>query len=134
MKQHLLKKLMLLDAALLLLLGLLFLFIPHRVEVAFGFGNLPEGASYIIGLWGCVLATLGLGYTAASMDPLRHLIWAQMAIARGALECVFGVVCLARGIVTFQQAAFGIFVAALLTVAYLVCYPRKQPVAAPQPA
>ena len=45
-------------------------------------------------------------------------------IARGGLECLFGIVCLARGTITFQQGGFGIIVAALITVAYLALYPR----------
>jgi len=32
---------------------------------------------------------------------------------------------LARGIVTFQQAGFGIIVAALISTAYIVLYPRQ---------
>jgi hypothetical protein len=107
-------------------LGLLLIFLPHQVEAAFKFKDLPEGVGYILGLWGCVLATLGLGYAVASIAPLRNVIWVQMALARGCLECVVGVVWLARGLVTFQQAGPGIVIAAMMTLAYLICYPRKQ--------
>lgn len=117
---------MLFDAAVLLLLGLLLIFFPGKVELAFQFKNLPEGVDYILGLWGCVLATLGLGYAAAATNPLRHLIWAQMGIARGLLECVLGLVFFARGLVSFQQAGLGIILAAAMSIAYLVCYPRRQ--------
>jgi len=123
MKLSLLRNLLLLDAAVLLLLGLLLIFDPKQVELAFGFKDLPAGVSYILGLWGCVLGTMGAGYVVAASDPLRHRVWVQVGIARGALECVLGLVCLARGIVTFQQAGFGIVVAAIITVAYLACYP-----------
>ncbi len=123
MKLSLLRNLLLLDAAVLLLLGLLLVFVPKQVELAFGFKELPAGVSYILGLWGCVLGTMGVGYVVAASDPLRHKIWVQVGIARGALECVLGLVCLARGIVTFQQAGFGIIVAAIITVAYVACYP-----------
>jgi hypothetical protein len=124
MKKSLLRNLLLLDAAVLLLLGLLLIFMPKQVETAFGFKDLPAGVGYILGLWGCVLATMGVGYVVAATDPQRHVVWVQIGIARGALECVLGVVWLARGIVTFQQAGFGIVLAALITLAYLVCYPR----------
>jgi len=66
---------------------------------------------------------MGVGYVVAASDPLRHKVWVQVGIARGALECVLGLVCLAREIVTFQQAGFGIVVAAVITIAYLACYP-----------
>lgn len=120
-----LRMLLVLDATVLFLLGALFIFLPKQVEAAFHFQNLPEGVSYLIGLWGCVFATLAIGYAVAATDPLRHAVWVQVAIARGALEVILGAVYVARSIVTWQQAQFGIFVAAFITVAYLVLYPRK---------
>jgi len=130
MKQSLLRNVLLLDAAVLFLLGGLLIVVPNQVELAFRFSNLPQGVSYIVSLWGCVLATLSLGYAVAARDPIRHIAWVQVGIARGALECVVGAVYVARGIVTVEQAAFGIVVAALITVAYLVLYPRAVSTAA----
>ncbi len=124
MKHSLLRNLLLLDAAVLLLLGLLLIFAPRHVELAFGFKDLPAGMDYVLGLWGCVLVTLGMGYVVAASDPIRHTVWVQVGIARGALECILGLTCLARGIVTFQQAGFGIIIAGLITFAYLILYPR----------
>ena len=122
----LLPNLLLVDAALLLLLGGSLIFLPTRVELIFGFKDLPAGVSYILGLWGCVLATMGLGYVVAATNPVRHVVWIQMAIARNAIEGILGAVCLARGIVGVQQAGFGIAVAALFTVAYVITYPRAE--------
>jgi hypothetical protein len=124
MKISLLRYLLMLDAALLFLLGACLIFAPRQVELAFHFKDLPPAVSYLIGLWGCVFATLGLGYVMAATQPLRHLVWVQVAIARGVLECVLGVVYLARGIVTWQQGAFGIIAAGLIAGAYLALYPR----------
>ncbi len=124
MKLTLLRYLLMLDAAILFLLGALLICIPRQVELAFGFKDLPLAVSYLIGLWGCVFATMGFGYVIAATHPLRHLVWVQVGIARGALECLLGFVYLARGVVTWQQAAFGIIAAALITIAYLVLYPR----------
>jgi hypothetical protein len=67
---------------------------------------------------------MGLGYGMAAADPRRHVAWVQVGIARGVLECVVGAVYLARGIVTFQQAGFGIAIAAFVAVAYVALYPR----------
>ena len=124
MKYSLLRNLLLLDAAVLFLLGGLFIVLPRQMEMAFGFNDLPRGVSYILGLWGSVLVTMAPGYAVAARDPVRHVAWIQVGIARGTLECVVGAVYLAMGIVTFQQAGFGIAVAAFITVAYLVLYPR----------
>jgi hypothetical protein len=131
MKLTLLRYLFLLDAAVLCLLGALLIFAPKQVEVAFGFRDLPEAVSYLIGLWGCVLGTLAIGYVAAAANPVRHRVWAQVGIARGALECAVGLFYLSRQTVTFHQAGFGIIVAAAMTVAYIALYPRKPQLAAP---
>ena len=121
----LLRGLLILDATVLFLLGALLIFAPGQVTRAFGFIDLPPTVGYLIGMWGCLFATLGLGYLAAASNPLRHLVWVQVAIVRGALECVLGLVYLARGTVTFQQAGLGIVVAALISIAYLALYPRR---------
>ena len=55
---------------------------------------------------------------------LRHLVWVQVGIARGTLECLLGLVYLGRGVVTWPQAGLGIVAAALMTIAYLALYPR----------
>lgn len=131
MKLSLLRYLFLVDAAVLSLLGALLIFAPKQIEIAFGFRDLPPPVSYLIGLWGCVLGTLAIGYVVAAANPIRHRVWAQVGIARGALECVLGIFYLARQTVTFQQAGFGIIVAAVMTIAYLALYPRKPQVVAP---
>jgi len=124
MKLTLLRYVLMIDAAVLFLIGALLMFLPRQVEVAFHFADLPAAVSYLLGLWGCVFVTMAGGYVIAATHPLKHLIWVQIGIARGALECVLGAVYLARGIVTWQQAAFGLVTAALITAAYTALYPR----------
>ena len=131
MKLSLLRYLLIIDALVLFLLGALLILAPGQVERAFHFQDLPPAISYIIGLWGCVFATLAIGYFVAATDPLRHVVWVQVGIARGVLECILGVVYLARGVVTFQQAGFGLVVAGLISIAYILCYPRQQKTNAP---
>ena len=125
MKLKLLRFLLLADAAILFLLGALFIGAPERVELAFQFHDLPDAVGYLIGLWGCVFATMAIGYAVAASNPLKHRIWVQVGIARGALECALGLVYLVRGIVTFQQAGFGIIVAGLMALAYVALYQSK---------
>lgn len=133
MKLTLLRYVLMIDAVVLFLLGILLIFVPKQVEVAFHFTELPVAVSYLIGLWGCVFVSLAGGYVIAATQPLKHLIWVQVGIARGALECILGGIYLARGVVTWQQAAFGIITAAAITVAYSALYPtgsRPAPAAA----
>ena len=121
-----LRMFMMMDAVVLTGLGALFIAMPRRIEAAFHFQNLPAGVDYMIGLWGCVFATLGLGYALAAVDPRRNVLWVQMGIARGVLEAVFGATCALRGVVTWEQASFGIFTAVFIAAAYVVLYPRKE--------
>ena len=125
MKLKLLRFLLLADAAILFLLGALFIGAPQKVELAFQFHDLPDAVGYLIGLWGCVFATMAIGYAVAAANPLKHRVWIQVGIARGALECGLGLVYLSRGIVTFQQAGFGIVVAGAMVLAYVALYPRE---------
>ena len=115
-----------LDAAVLFLLGTLLLVLPQHVLFAFGFVDQPIGVTYIIALWGCAILTMAIGYWKASADPVRHLVWAQVGIARGALECAVGIVYLVRGVVSFRQAGVGIILAGLFAAAYLIFYPRAE--------
>ena len=134
MKMILLRFLLMIDAAILFLLGAVLILAPKEVEAAFHFHDLPPAVSYLIGLWGCVFATMAIGYGVAATDPLRHVVWVQVGIARGLLECIFGFVCLARGVVNLQQAGFGIIVAALVTIAYIAMYPRAADRASASPS
>ena len=123
MKLTLLRYLLLIDAAVLFMVGALLIFLPRQVELAFQFKDLPDGVAYIIGLWGCVLASTGIGYAVAAKNPIRHVVWVQVGIARGALELIFGLACLARGTVTFQQAGFGLVIAGMIALGYIALYP-----------
>src|SRR5438552_18682621 len=101
MKQTLLRYLLLLDAAILFLLGALLILAPNQIQLAFQFKDLPLGVNYILGLWGCVFLTMAFGYVVASTAPARHVVWVQVGIARGIAECLLGAIYLARGVVTF---------------------------------
>jgi hypothetical protein len=124
MKLSLLRYLFVADATVLALAGVFLIFAPERIENLFGFRALPPSVHYLIGMWGCCLATLALGYLVAATNPVKHRLWADVGIARGAMECVLGVVYLAQGIVTFRQAGVGIVIAALMSIAYVALYPR----------
>lgn len=121
-----LRMLMMMDAVVLVGMGALFIAVPRRIEAVFQFQNLPVGVDYMVGLWGCVFVSLGLGYALAAVDPRRNVLWVQMGIVRGLLEFVFGAACVLRGVVIWEQAAFGIVVAGSIAAAYAALYPRKE--------
>ena len=119
-----LRMILLFDAAFLFLIGLVFIFLPHRALPYFHFPPMPREAEFLVSMWGCVLGTLSIGYLQAVRDPLRNLAWLQVGIARGLLEVLVGLFFIWRGIITWQQGWLGIVVGALVAVVYLVAYPR----------
>jgi hypothetical protein len=123
-----LRMLMTMDATVLFLLGVAFICCPQAIAAAFHFKYLPLAVNFLIGLWGCALATLGVGYFVAAVDPARHRLWVCIGIARGAAEAIFGLCALLRGIVTWQQSGLTILLAAFMAIAYLVLYPRANSV------
>ena len=134
MKLMLLRGLLVVDAAVLFLLGGLLIFAPVQVEQAFHFRDLPPAVAYLLGMWGCLMATMGFGYLVAATHPLRYRVWINIGIIRGALECALGVFYLVRGTITFQQAGLGTLVTGLLAVAYVALYPRQPRPVVPSPA
>lgn len=119
-----LRMLMTMDATVLALLGLAFVCCPRVITAAFHFTDLPRAVYFLVGLWGCALATLGAGYFVAAVDPVRHRLWVCIGIARGAAEAIFGWCALSRGLVTWQQSGLSILLAAFMALAYLALYPR----------
>lgn len=133
MKLFLLRAVLLLDAATLLLLGTLLMFAPGRVQETFHFRELPPAVGYLLGLWGCGLVGMGVGYLVAAAHPIKHRVWVQIGILRGVAECILGLCYLVRGTVTFPQAGFGIVLAAGISVAYFALYPRPPRLVSPVP-
>jgi hypothetical protein len=133
MKLSLLRYLVLLDAVVLAVMGVLFISRGDHVATFFHFTNLPQSVSYLIGLWGCVMLSLAAAYAIISRDPIRHRLWIDIGIIRALLEAAFGIISIARGTVTFSQAGFGAILAGALALAYIILYPRPprvlQPVA-----
>lgn len=117
--------LMMMDATVLVIIGLALMFVPLKITAAFGFTDIPAPILFLLGLWGCALATLGIGYGIAAVDPYRHRLWVCIGIARGIAEAIFGWCCLHRGLVTWHQSGLGILLSAFMAAAYLVLYPRN---------
>ena len=123
---RMLRVLLAMDATVLLAMGALFMVVPAKVALAFGFHELPGAAGYLIGLWGCALISLGIGYAYAIGDPVRNVMWIRAGIVRGALECVFGFLMLREHLVTWDQAAFGTVLAGAIAAGYAMLYPRME--------
>jgi hypothetical protein len=124
-----LRLLLLFDAATLFVLGAVFIFAPAQVLEVFKFPEVPIQVHYVVALWGCTLGTLAIGTVQAFMDPVRHVAWIQVAIARTGLEVLVGAMFLYKGIVNWNQSGFGIVLTGILCLAFVILYPRVKSVA-----
>lgn len=120
-----LRILMAMDGTVLAGLGIAFLFCPTQIAAAFHFKDVSPSVNFLIGLWGCALLSLGVGYGVAAINPIEHRLWIAVGILRGAMEALFGWWCLTRGIVTWKQSGLTILLAAFMALAYLALYPRR---------
>lgn len=119
-----LRLLLIFDAAVLALLGGAFAVVPARVLEVFKFEGVPTEVHYIVAMWGCVMFSMALGYLYAAMDPFKHVVWIQVAIARTGIEFLVGMVYLGMGVVTWSQAGFGVVMTGLIALAFVLLYPR----------
>ena len=104
--------LMAMDGTVLSILGFTFLVSPGKIEAAFHFHDVSPAVNFLIGLWGCALLSLGIGYGIAAINPVANRLWVCVGIMRGAMEAIFGWWCLSHGIVTWKQSGLTILLAA----------------------
>jgi hypothetical protein len=124
-----LKVLMIIWAAVAILVGLAYIFIPRQLGEMGGFEKGPVWVMYILALLGvCFIASGGFVIAAAIKGPLKHLMWLQFAIAVALLLAVVAATSIMRGLVTFQQEATLLIFNLVLGVLLLGFYPwRKAP-------
>jgi hypothetical protein len=126
MRRQLLRVILILDAAALVLLGAAMIVVPDRTLALFGIVDAPGSVRFIIGSFGAVYITMGAGYVIAAQTPMRCISWIQIGIARATAECLFGVVAVIQGYVTFRQAGAAIVLPGLVAVAFVLLYPRPE--------
>lgn len=112
------------DALVLGALGLGMLVAPKGVLELFKFGPLPPGVSFILGMYGAVMLTLGVAYWQGSALPGQHLVLARIGILRAAVEIFMASYWIAVGAVSLRQGAAGVFLPVWFGLAYALLYPR----------
>jgi hypothetical protein len=123
-----LKVVLIADGVVLCVLGAALFALPRTMWMAFGFEGLPDMVNYVLGMWGALLATMGVGYFIASQDPARSHGWVWVGIARGILEGGVSAFYIATHVVTFKQGGLGLVLAVWFALAYIVFYPRRSAV------
>jgi hypothetical protein len=126
LKLLLLRIVLISDAVVLVVLGVLLLAASPVMFSLFGLGELAPSAQYIAGMWGALMATMGLGYALAAREPGSSQSWVLAGIIRAVLELGVSTAYLSSGVVSLRSAGLGLALALWFALAYAVLYPRAQ--------
>jgi len=113
------------DALVLVILGVLLIIAPEQMFGWFGMQGMPPGAYYLVGMWGALMATMGLGYALASGRPGASQAWVMTGIIRAVLEVGVSAAYIAGGTVNLRNSGLGMSLALFFAIAYLALYPRS---------
>jgi len=111
------------DAFVLMLIGVMLMFATRLMFDIFKMPQMSAETSYITGMWGALMSTMGVGYFLAARIPQQSTNWVIVGIFRAMLEVAVSVFCVVTCVVQSQTAWFGIALAAWFAIAYLVLYP-----------
>jgi len=121
-----LKVAMIIWAAIAILVGLAYIFLPSQLSAMGGFEKAPAWADYVLALLGvCFVATGAFVIVAAARGPLKNIMWVQFAIVVSILITVVAASAIMRGLVTFSQEGPLLMVNAVFAVIFLALYPWR---------
>jgi hypothetical protein len=121
-----LKVAMIIWAAIAILVGLAYIFLPSQLSAMGGFEKAPAWVDYVLALLGvCFIATAAFVIVAAVRGPLKHIMWIQFAIVVTILISVVAACAIMRGLVTFSQEGPLLIVNAIFAVVFLTLYPWR---------
>lgn len=121
-----LKVAMIIWAAIAILVGLAYIFLPNQLSEMGGFEKGPAWVAYVLALLGvCFVATGAFVIVAAARDPLKHIMWVQFSIVVTILIAVVAATAIAQGLVTFSQEGPLLIVNAIFAVVFLALYPWR---------
>ena len=118
-----LKVLMVVWAVVGILFGLGFVFASEQLCSMFGFEKPSAYVPYFLALLGVAYIVAGVFVIIASRDPLKHIMWIQLAIVWSLLDALAALYFIVRGNVTFSQAGMVPIMDVIFFVAFLVLYP-----------
>jgi hypothetical protein len=121
-----LKIAMIIWAAIAILVGTAYIFIPDKLSQMGGFEKAPAWADYVMALLGvCFVATGAFVIVTAVKGPVQHIKWVQFSIVVTILISVVAAYAIMRGVVTFAQEGPLLIVNAIFAVVFLALYPWR---------
>jgi hypothetical protein len=118
-----LKVMMIIWSAVVIVLGLAYIFFPVQLGEMGDFEKAPVWVEYILALVGICYIAAGAFVIMASRDPLKHIMWVQFVIVLAILEVIVVASSIGRGLVTFNQEGIALIINAVFAVIFLALYP-----------
>ena len=120
-----LRVVMIIWAAIAILLGLVYIFMPTQFADMVGFEHGPISTLYLLGMLGVTFIAIGTFLIIAARDPLKNILWVKFAIAWAILAVAIEAYSIGRGFVSFAQVGTGLIIDAIFAVALLALYPWR---------
>ncbi|HEX8873661.1 MAG TPA: hypothetical protein VF780_03460 [Nitrosospira sp.] len=108
------------------LYALVFILFPNQLLGMFGVSPVPNYVQFFMVLLGNAYILSGIFVILAARDPLKHILWVQLAMAWAVLDLVASLVFIIRGNLTFLQAGNAVIVDIIILAAFLIFYPWRK--------
>jgi hypothetical protein len=120
-----LKVAMIVYAAIGILFGLGYIFIPEQLGTMFGYEEGPAYVAAFAATIGVCLISACVFLIIAARDPLRNILWVKYAILFAILSLAAELYSTIRGYIDFSQSGMAIIIHAVFAVAFLALYPWR---------
>ena len=120
-----LKVTMIVYAAIGILFGLGFIFVPHQLGAMLGHEAWPASVAALAAELGVCFVSACIFLIIAARDPLKHILWVKYAIAFAILMLAAGLYSFIMGYITLGQAGMGIIIHTVFAAALLAFYPWR---------
>ena len=120
-----LKVTMITYAALGILFGLAFIFVPRQLGAMFGHEAGPASVASLAAALGVSFVAACVFLIIAARDPLKHILWVKYAIVFAILMLAAELSSVIKGNVTLGQAGTTLIIHTIIAAALLAFYPWR---------
>ena len=120
-----LKVTMILYAAIGILFGLAYIFVPCQLGAMFGHEAGTASVAALAAALGVSFASACIFLIIAARDPLKHILWVKYAIVFAILMLAAELYSVIMGYLTLGQAGTAIIIHAIIAAALLAFYPWR---------
>jgi hypothetical protein len=120
-----LRAVMILYSLMLVVLGLLYIFVPETPAELFGFSDLSDAATFFMAAAGVAYIAIGAWAIAAARDILNNTLFPKLLITKAFFAVAGMIYAGATGLADFSDLLLPLFTDGIFGVLLLAFYPRK---------